>query len=96
MQSQQSLHCFHICKEQEGSEYQNFMSWSKCIASPNVVMHVVNVLKFQTLLFLFSNKMWVSGQEFTNFLSEYQIGKTLIRLLLQKQKQSDLCLPYLS
>ena len=47
-------------------------------------------------LFQFSNKMLVtiSGLEFTNFLSELQIGKTLIRLLLQKQ--SDLGLPFLS
>ena len=48
---------------------------------------------------LFSNKMlgWLSGFEFTKWLSELQTGKTLIRLLLQKQsEQSDLRLSCLS
>ena len=52
---------------------------------------MVNVLKFQTLFFCCSqinggtrNK----GLDFINCLSEYQTGKTLIRLLLRKQ--SDL------
>ena len=39
-------------------------------------------------------KCWLSGLEFTTFLSEKQTGKTLIRLLLQKQ--SDLGLHCLS
>ena len=55
----------------------------------------VNVLKFRTLFSFCSQiKCWFSWLELTNCLSEWQIGKTLIRLLLQKQ--SDLGLPYLS
>ena len=55
----------------------------------------VNVLKFWTLSSFCSQiKCWFSGLEFTNFLSELQTGKTLIRLLLQKK--SDLGLPCLS
>ena len=42
----------------------------------------------KTVPFLFSNKIWFSGLGYTKCSSEYQIGKTLIRLLLQKQ--SDL------
>ena len=47
-----------------------------------------------TFLVLFSNTYLLSGLEFTKCLSEYQTGKTLIRLLLQKQ--SDLGLHCLS
>ena len=55
----------------------------------------VNVLKFQTLFYVCSPiKCWLLGLEFTQGLSEQQSGKTLIRLLLQKQ--SDLGLPCLS
>ena len=58
------------------------------------ISHTVNVLKFRTLISFCSQiKCWFSGLEFRNFLSELQIGKTLTRLLLQKQ--SDLGLPYL-
>ena len=46
-------------------------------------------------LFLFSNKKCcLSGLEFIKCLSEYQTGKTLIRVVLEKQ--SDLGLPCLS
>ena len=48
-----------------------------------------------TLLFLFSNKMLVlSGLKLIKCLSEWQTGKTLIRLLLRKQ--SDLGMSCLS
>ena len=50
---------------------------------------MVNVLKFQTLYYIsFLLKSWLSGLKFTKCLSEWQTGKTLIRLLLSKQ--SDL------
>ena len=52
----------------------------------------VNVLKFQT--FLVSNKILVIRVEIHVMLVRIQTGKTLIRLLLQKQ--SDLGLPCLS
>ena len=42
------------------------------------VLGKVNVFKFGTLLFLFSNKIMVVGLEFAKCLSEYQTGKTLI------------------
>ena len=55
----------------------------------------VYVLKFQTLFFFYSQvKCWLSGLEFTKCLCEWETGKTLIRLLLQKQ--SDLGLHFLS
>ena len=47
-----------------------------------------------TFLFLVSKKCWLSELELTKCLSEKQTGKTLIRLLFQKQ--SDLGLPCLS
>ena len=47
-----------------------------------------------TFLFLFSNKNLIIMVGFTKCLSEEQTGKTLTRLLLQKQ--SDLLLPWLS
>ena len=57
------------------------------------VGNTVNVLKFQTFFSFCSQiKCWFSGLEFANILSEQQKGKTLIRLLLQKQ--SDLGLPF--
>ena len=45
------------------------------------------------MLFFFCIKLkcWFSGLEFTKCLSEKQIGKTLIRLLLQKQSDLRLC-----
>ena len=54
---------------------------------------MINVSK---TLFSFCSKIkcWFSGLKFTKCLSEYQTGKTLIRLLLQKQ--SDLGLHCLS
>ena len=56
---------------------------------------MVTVIKFQTLLFFCSKfNIFVSGLEFTKFLSEKQTGKTLIRLL--PQKQSDLGMHCLS
>ena len=57
-------------------------------------MAMVNVLKFRTNLFRSQIKCWLSRLEFTNCLSKWQTGKTLIRLLLQKQ--SDLGLHCLS
>ena len=57
-------------------------------------MYIVNILKFGTLPFLFSNKMLVIRVEIHKCRSEYQTGKTLIRLVLQNQ--SDLGMPYLS
>ena len=55
----------------------------------------LNVLKFQTLFtFCFQRKSVLSGLECTKCLSEKQTGKTLIRLL--PQKQSDLSLHCLS
>ena len=56
---------------------------------------MVNVLKFQTIFSFCSEiKCWLPGLESTKWLSKWQTGKTLIRLLLQKQ--SDLGLYYLS
>ena len=56
---------------------------------------MVNVLKFRTLFSFCSEiKHWLFGLELTKCSSEKQTGKTLIRLLLQKQ--SDLGLPCLS
>ena len=55
---------------------------------------IVNFLKFDTHFFFFSQIHYFSGLEITNCLSEKQTGKTLIRLLLQKQ--SDLGLSCLS
>ena len=53
------------------------------------IPYTVNVLKFGTPLSFFSQmKCWLSRLEFTKCMSEKQTGKTLIRLLLQKQ--SDL------
>ena len=60
-----------------------------------IFMLMVNILKFELFsLSVFQIKCWLSGLEFTKCLSEWQTGKTLIRLLLKKQ--SDLGLPYLS
>ena len=51
--------------------------------------------KLKTFFFFCSQiTCWLSGLEVTKFLSELQIGKTLIRLLLKKQ--SDLGLHCLS
>ena len=48
----------------------------------------------KAFLFCSQIKCWLSGLEYTKYLSELQTGKTLIRLLLQKQ--SDLGLHCLS
>ena len=59
------------------------------------VLIKVNVLKFWTLFSFCSQiKCCLSGLEFIKCLAEWQTGKTLIRLLLQKQ--SDLGLHSLS
>ena len=51
----------------------------------------VNVLKFETLFSFCSHiKYSLSRLEFTKCLSEKQTGKTLIRLLLQKQSDQGL------
>ena len=65
-------------------------AYCMCVLHPYIIMlYTVYVLKFQTLFSFCSQiKCWFSGLEFTKWLSEYQTGKTLIRLLLQKQ--SDL------
>ena len=56
---------------------------------------MVNVLKFQAFFLICSQiRSWVSGLEIMKCLSEWQTGKTLIRLLLKKQ--SDLGLHCLS
>ena len=53
-------------------------------------------IKFRILFsFCFQIKCWLLGLEFTKHMSDYQTGKTLIRLLLKK-KQSDLSLLCLS
>ena len=60
-----------------------------------VVLGMVNALKLQTLYSLCSQmNYWFSGLYVTKYLSEQQTGRTLIRLLLQKQ--SDLGLHSLS
>ena len=56
---------------------------------------MVNVLKFLTLVsFHFLIKCCFSGIDFTKCLSESQTGKTLIRLLLQKQSDLGLSCVY--
>ena len=52
---------------------------------------MINIRKFQTLFSFCSQiKCWYSELKFTEYPSEQQTGKTLIRLL--PQKQSDLVL----
>ena len=58
------------------------------------ISQTVNVAKFQTFFSSSPIKCLLSGLELTKCLSEKQTGKTLIRLLLQKQ--SDLGLLCLS
>ena len=55
-------------------------------------MTTVIVLKISNTFFLLCSqiKCWLSGLEFTKCLSEKQTGKTLIRLLLQKQSDPGL------
>ena len=51
----------------------------------------VKIIKFRNISFYTQLKCWLSMLE---FFSEWQTGKTLIRLLLQKQNDLDLhCLP---
>ena len=52
---------------------------------------MVNVLKFEHFSFCSQIKYWFRGLELTKCLSEKQAGKTLIRLLLQKQSDLGLC-----
>ena len=52
----------------------------------------VNVLKFRTFFsFLFSNKIFVFKHGICKMLVRKQTGKTLLRLLLQKQSDLGLC-----
>ena len=75
-------------------------SWNNCMKII-IQIHIhldictVNVLKFQTLFsFVSQIKCWLLSLKFTKCLYEWQTGKTLIRLLLQKQ--SDLGLHCMS
>ena len=48
------------------------------------ISSTVNVLKFRTpCSFSSIKKCWLSGLEFTKCMSEWQTGKTLVRLLLR-------------
>ena len=67
------------------------LNFKKLVEVTKLYVFMVNVLQFWTLfLFCSQIKCWFSGLEFMKCLSEYQTGKTLIRLLLQKQPDLDL------
>ena len=52
---------------------------------PGFISDTVNVLKYPSpFCFCSQIKCWFSGLEFTTWMSEWQKGTTLIRLLFQK------------
>ena len=79
----------------KAGDFETAKSWcnlQKLSEDIKLVMYLFS--NFEHFSFCSQIKCWCVGLEFTKCLSEYQTGKTLIRLLLQKQ--SDLGLHCLS
>ena len=68
-----------VGREFDYKEPSKYLGYSKCSKISNTFQNVVRKLNM------------FSGLEFTKCFAEYQTGKTLIRLLLQKQSDLGLC-----
>ena len=89
----QALYTTELLSSQFACHVSNTGDHRSCFQLATASM--VNGLKFQTLFSFYSQiQCWLSGLEVTKCESEQQTGKTLIRLLLQKQSDLGLhCMP---